>query len=54
MPTHDIIDNREEVLSEHVKNLIRNSVSAKFAVGYFFTRGLEPIEKARSAQKIST
>lgn len=30
---------------EHVKNLLRNSVSAKFAVGYFFTSGLEPIMK---------
>jgi len=26
MPTHDLIDNREEVLLEHVKNLLRNSV----------------------------
>jgi len=26
MPTHDIIDNREEILLEHVKNLLRNSV----------------------------
>ena len=26
MPTHDIIDNREKVLLEHVKNLLRNSV----------------------------
>ena len=40
MPTHDIIDNRE---LEHVKNLLRNSVRAKFAVGYFFTGGLAPL-----------
>ena len=42
MPTHDRqTDNREEILLEHVKNLLRNSVSAKFAVGYyFFTCGL--------------
>jgi hypothetical protein len=26
MPTHDIIDNREEILLEHIKNLLRNSV----------------------------
>lgn len=26
MPTHDIIDNHEEVLLELVKNLLRNSV----------------------------
>lgn len=43
MPTHDIIDNREEVLLEHVKSLLSDSVSAKFAVGYFFTSGLAPI-----------
>jgi hypothetical protein len=45
MPTHDIIEKREEILLEHVKNMLRNSVSAKFAVGYFFTSGLEPVEK---------
>ena len=39
MPTHDIIDNREEIPLEHVKSLLRDSVSAKFAVGYFFTSG---------------
>ena len=43
MPTHDIIDNREEILLEHVKSLLRDSVSAKFAVGYFFTSGLAPL-----------
>lgn len=43
MLTHDIIDNREEVLLEHVKGLLRDSVSAKFAVGYFFTSGLAPL-----------
>ena len=43
MPTHDIIDNHEEVLLEHVKNLLRDSISAKFAVGYFFTTGLQPL-----------
>jgi len=26
MPTHDMIDNHEEVLLEHVKNLLRNLV----------------------------
>ncbi|MFZ2071048.1 MAG: hypothetical protein WAV32_05550 [Halobacteriota archaeon] len=48
MPTHDIIDNRGEVQLVHMKDLPKNSVSAKFAVDYFFTRGLETIEKARS------
>jgi HKD family nuclease len=43
MPTHDILDNREGILLEHVRNLLLNSVSAKFAVGYFFTSGLAPL-----------
>jgi HKD family nuclease len=46
MPTHDILDNREGILLEHVKNLLQNSVSAKFAVGYFFTSGLAPLMDA--------
>ncbi|MDI6810801.1 MAG: hypothetical protein QMD80_03870 [archaeon] len=48
MPTHDIIDNREGILLDHVKGLLRVSESAKFAVGYPFTCGLKTIEKARS------
>lgn len=43
MPSQDIIDNQEEILLDHVKGLLRNSVSAKFAVGYFFTSGLAPL-----------
>ena len=36
MPTHDIIDNREGKRLDHGKGLLRDSVSAKFAVGSFF------------------
>ncbi|NMX21539.1 helicase [ANME-1 cluster archaeon GoMg4] len=43
MPTQDIIDNREGILLETVKGLLRDSVSAKFAVGYLFTSGLTPL-----------
>jgi ERCC4-related helicase len=43
MPTHDILDNREGILLEHVKSLLRNSATAKFAVGYLFTSGLTPL-----------
>lgn len=43
MPTHDIIDNREEILLDHVKALLRDSEKAKFAVGYLFVSGLTPI-----------
>jgi len=45
MPTHDIIDNREEKLVDHIKELLRTSKSAHFAVGYLFTSGLQPIYK---------
>lgn len=40
---HDIIDNQKEKLVEHIKRLVKNSKSAKFAVGYFFASGLRPI-----------
>lgn len=43
MPSHDIIDNREEKLLDHVKGLINDSFSVKFAVGYLFISGLESI-----------
>ena len=38
-----LIDHREGILLEHVKNMLRDSVGAKFAVGYFFTSGLAPV-----------
>ena len=48
MPTHDMIDNREEILLEHVKTLLRNSVSAKFAVGSIFGDcGIDPNKPIR-------
>ena len=43
MPSHDIIDNQNEVLLNSVRDLLQDSVSAKFAVGYLFITGLEPI-----------
>ena len=46
MPTHDIVDNRESVLIDHARALLRDSVSAKFAVAYLFTSGLAPIDRA--------
>ena len=32
---HDIIDNRDEKLVEHIKNILGSTDSARFAVGYF-------------------
>lgn len=53
MPSHDIIDNREEKLIKHVKSLLKDSVRAKFAVGYLFISGLEPIiEEIRNLKEL--
>jgi hypothetical protein len=45
MPTHDIIDNREEKLIDHVNKILQTSKRAHFAVGYLFVSGLQPIYK---------
>jgi hypothetical protein len=51
MPTHDIIDNREEIQIAHVKNLLKNSVSAKFAVGSIFGDcGIDPSKPIREQE----
>src|SRR3990172_5760582 len=43
MPTHDIIDNRNEKLVEPIHRILTSSQSARFAVGYFFLSGFESI-----------
>lgn len=43
MPTHDIIDNRNERLVDHINRILTSSERAKFAVGYFFLSGLTAI-----------
>jgi len=45
MPVHDIIDNRNERLIDHINRILPSVERAKFAVGYFFLSGLEPIQK---------
>ncbi|MDI6802752.1 MAG: phospholipase D-like domain-containing protein [Bacteroidota bacterium] len=45
MPQHDIIDNRSEKLIEHILRILPSSERAKFAVGYFFLSGFEPLRK---------
>jgi superfamily II DNA or RNA helicase len=42
--THDIIDNRTERLVDHINRILPSTERAKFAVGYFFLSGLEPIQ----------
>jgi hypothetical protein len=43
MPTHDIIDNRDEKLVDHVNRILSTTEAARFAVGYFFLSGLTSI-----------
>jgi len=43
MPSHDIIDNRNEKLVDHINRILDSSEAARFAVGYFFLSGLESI-----------
>jgi len=43
MPAHDIIDNRNQKLVDHIKRILSSSEAARFAVGYFFLSGLTPI-----------
>jgi superfamily II DNA or RNA helicase len=43
MPTHDIIDNRKEILVDHINQILSSTDSARFAVGYFFLSGLTSI-----------
>jgi len=40
MPAHDIIDNRKEILADHIDRILGSSSAARFAVGYFFISGL--------------
>ena len=43
MPTHDIIDNRKEILVDHINQILSSSEAARFAVGYFFLSGFTSI-----------
>jgi SNF2 family DNA or RNA helicase len=42
---HDIIDNQQSKLSEHINSILTGTESAKFAVGYFFLSGLEAVAR---------
>jgi hypothetical protein len=48
MPAHDIIDNRNEKLLDHIKKILSSTECARFPVGYFFLSGLTSI-----AEKLS-
>lgn len=45
MPAHDIIDNRNEKLVNHINRILSSTESARFAVGYFFLSGFTSIAK---------
>ncbi|MDE3090716.1 MAG: helicase, partial [Chloroflexota bacterium] len=51
MPTHDIIDNRNEKLVDHINTILGSTESARFAVGYFFVSGLESIASQLAGMK---
>jgi len=42
---HDIIDNQEQKLTDHVGRMLENAERAKFAVGYFFLSGFKEISQ---------
>lgn len=48
---HDIIDNRNEKLADHIKRILSSTESARFAVGYFFLSGFTSIEKELAGVK---
>jgi hypothetical protein len=50
MPTHDIIDNRNEKLVDHINRILGSTEKARFAMGYFFLSGLECL--ARQLAKV--
>src|SRR5216683_1696909 len=53
MPTHDIIDNRQEKLVDHINRMLDSTEIARFAVGYFFLSGLESIaERLESVKEL--
>ena len=53
MPAHDIIDNRNEKLVDHINRILDSSEAARFAVGYFFLSGFTSIaEKLASLKEL--
>ena len=46
MPPHDIIDNRNEKLIDHILTILPQSDCARFAVGYLFLSGLEALGRS--------
>ncbi|MBW4666695.1 MAG: helicase [Cyanomargarita calcarea GSE-NOS-MK-12-04C] len=51
MPTHDIIDNRNQKLVDQIKRILDSSEAAHFAVGYFFLSGFTAIAERLTSIK---
>ena len=51
MPAHDIIDNRNERLVDHINLILGSTEAARFAVGYFFLSGFTSIAERLSGIK---
>ncbi len=43
MQTHDIIDNRHEILVDHVNRILSSTEAGRFAIRHFFLPGLTGI-----------
>ena len=53
MAHHDIIDNRQEKLGEHINRILDSTEAARFAVGYFFLSGFTGMDEEVTARDIS-
>ena len=51
MPAHDIIDNRNKKLVDHINQILSSTEAARFAVGYFFLSGLTSIAEKLAGVK---
>jgi len=51
MPTHDIIDNRNQKLVDQIKRILDSTEAAHFAVGYFFLSGFTAIAERLTSIK---
>ena len=53
MPTHDIIDNRKQILVDNINQILSSTDAARFAVGYFFLSGFTSIAEKLKDIKIN-
>ena len=47
MPSHDIIDNRDQKLVDKINCIVESSEAAHFAMGYLFISGFTRCERER-------